>query len=91
MSEQTTVKKGHFKADIVKLLDIITHSVYTNREIFVRELISNASDALEKLRFEQNKGEAHLGALQLSSRGFPPSKPELCRLAWTWIDRRAHV
>lgn len=62
MSEQSTVKKGHFKADIVKLLDIITHSVYTNREIFVRELISNASDALEKLRFEQNKGTAVTGA-----------------------------
>ncbi len=61
MSDQSTVKKGHFKADIVKLLDIITHSVYTNREIFVRELISNASDALEKLRFEQNKGTAVYG------------------------------
>jgi len=54
MPEKT--KKHQFKADIVKLLDIITHSVYTNREIFVRELISNASDALEKLRFEQSRG-----------------------------------
>ena len=56
MSERSKPKKRQFKADIVKLLDIITHSVYTNREIFVRELISNASDALEKLRFEQSRG-----------------------------------
>ena len=45
-----------FRAEILKLLDIITHSIYTNREIFLRELVSNASDALDKLRFETNRG-----------------------------------
>jgi molecular chaperone HtpG len=45
-----------FKTEIKKLLDIITNSLYTNREIFLRELVSNASDALDKLRFETNRG-----------------------------------
>lgn len=47
-----------FKAETHKVLNILTHSLYTNREIFLRELLSNASDALDKLRFKQNKGEA---------------------------------
>ena len=45
-----------FRAEIRKLLDIITHSIYTNREIFLRELVSNASDALDKLHFEISRG-----------------------------------
>jgi len=45
-----------FKAEIRQLLDILVHSLYTNREIFLRELTSNASDALEKVRFETGRG-----------------------------------
>jgi molecular chaperone HtpG len=45
-----------FKAEVNKLLDILVHSLYSNREIFLRELISNASDALDKLRFETTRG-----------------------------------
>jgi len=46
----------HFQAEIQQLLDIVVHSLYTDKEIFVRELISNAADACEKLRFNQSSG-----------------------------------
>lgn len=41
-----------FQAETKKLLDLMVHSIYTNHEIFLRELVSNASDAIDKVRFE---------------------------------------
>ncbi|MDZ7264265.1 MAG: molecular chaperone HtpG [candidate division KSB1 bacterium] len=53
---KTETKTYKFKAEVKQLLDILAKSLYTNREVFVRELVSNASDALDKVRFESLRG-----------------------------------
>ena len=53
MTTSTTPEKREFQAEVSQVLDIVINSLYTDKEIFVRELVSNASDALEKLRHTQ--------------------------------------
>lgn len=62
MTDTKHTEKFHFQAETKQLLDILVHSLYTSREIFLRELISNASDALDKLRFETTRGADVLDA-----------------------------
>ena len=48
----TTANSHQFQAEVAKLLHLMVHSVYSDRDVFLRELISNAADALDKLRYE---------------------------------------
>jgi len=93
MTAQTETHR--FEAEVQQVLSLVIHSLYTNREIFLRELISNASDALDKLRFEaltdgslMEEGEtlgvaleadADTGVLRIGDNGIGMDREELTR------------
>merc|ERR1719174_1836932 len=59
MAEST--EKHEFQAEVSRLMDIIINSLYTDKQVFLRELISNSADALEKARFHSVQDETYLG------------------------------
>ncbi len=68
-SKQQNVQEFEYKAEMKQLLNLIVHSLYTHPEIFLRELISNASDALSKVQFSQlteNIAEGNVEELKIT-------------------------
>merc|ERR1719499_2536298 len=54
-------EKHEFQAEVSRLMDIIINSLYTDKQVFLRELVSNAADALEKARFHNVSDDSYLG------------------------------
>ena len=52
MTDTAAAEKHVFQAEVSRLLDIVAHSLYSDRRVFLRELISNAADACDRLRYE---------------------------------------
>ena len=71
------MKKRQFKTESKRVLDIMINSIYTNKEIFLRELISNASDAIDKLHY-----------LSLTDKNIKVNNDNLCIRIDTDIEKR---
>jgi molecular chaperone HtpG len=92
-SPSAATEKRAFQTEVKQLLHLMIHSLYSNREIFLRELVSNASDAIDKLKFESlanpalNEGSAELrieiqankdaGTLTITDNGIGMTKDEV--------------
>jgi molecular chaperone HtpG len=93
MSVQTEQETFTFQAEAVQILDLVINSLYSNKEIFLRELISNASDAIDRLRFELVSGaessedsdplqirvsyDGDLGTITIADNGIGMSRQEV--------------
>ncbi|WP_435006853.1 molecular chaperone HtpG [Tundrisphaera lichenicola] len=81
MSTATNPQQYAFQAEIKQLLHLLSHSLYQSREIAIRELVSNASDALDKMRFVAMTDEGHreTGPLEIRVEGRPDARELVIR------------
>lgn len=81
-----SAQSHHFQAEVAELLNLMVHSVYSETDVFLRELISNASDALDKVRYEAiAKPELLAGEDKLSIRLAPNAEAKTLTIADTGI------
>ena len=66
--------KKQFKAESKRLLDLMINSIYTHKEIFLREIISNASDAIDKMNFKSMTESTGMPALETLTLKLPTGK-----------------
>ncbi|NCQ82083.1 hypothetical protein GW750_04735 [bacterium] len=59
-SKNTTTKTQSFEADVQQLIQLVTHSIYSNKEVFLRELVSNANDAIQKAKIMAAQDTSYL-------------------------------
>ena len=84
--DAATAQSHQFQAEVAELLNLMVHSVYSETDVFLRELISNASDALDKLRYEAIANPALLvGAEKLEIRLKPDAAAKTLTIADTGI------
>src|SRR5262249_52976164 len=76
MSTATASREYSFQAEIKQLLHLLAHSLYQSRDIAIRELISNASDALDRMRYVNLTDDAHrdAGSLEITLQAKPDEK-----------------
>src|SRR3954453_18418407 len=81
MATATERQEFTFQAEVKRLLHLLSHSLYQSREIAIRELVSNASDGLDKMRFVGGTEEGHPGpeALEITVEGRPDAKELVIR------------
>ena len=71
-------EKHAFGAEVGRLLDLVVHSLYSEREIFLRELVANAADAMDRRRFEALTDPALAPRPRRKSASSPTSRPAPC-------------